>query len=370
MELARRRPDVLDPDAINYLQLAEEYSFLTWVGGFREPIWHSILAVPVEVFGPHPTLVRLLGLVGFLLLVVAVYIFAGRFLSEIWAGLCAMAIAASPWLVFQAPRGLREETAAALVLMMAAAFTSEDAGSRLPWLGLGVGLLALLRWDTLILTLPLLGMTAVMRRDVSFGRGAVSLLMAIVVTAPFFVGNAVRFDDPMYHSNIAAVFFRNMEFAGEPGLPTPDEVVEDAFAGPHETWATYLFERHTTAEVLLRSARGVVHTTLNVAALGLFHSDAVSIPVRLPDTGILQGTRTLLPWLLAIAGFVGAVLQALRGRWQLLVLVVFAVSQHAPIAQMMDMRLAITVYPVLVVGAVAAVNDLTARSKAKRYVCA
>lgn len=362
-ELIKRREQPLDPDAITYLQLASNYDFATWVGGFREPIWHSLLAIPVNVIGEQPTIIRLQGLAGFAILVFVAVVLTRQLTSSSGLAFAAgMAIAASPWLLYQAPRGLREEAAAAGILALLAFSMRSSVHRWFPLFGVAVGVLALLRWDSLMVTLPLLLTTAILRRrEVGLRRTVVAVALAAAVVSPFVVGNAVRFHDPLYHSNVAALFFRNIEFAGQPGYASQEAVARDAFVGPPETWGRYLFERHGTREILERTVRGAARNVQYIPSLAIYWPHQPDFRVPWPRLWLFSFPEMFATSLLALGGISGAILLASRGSWQLLIVTIFAVVQHAPIAALMDPRLGLSIYPVLIVGFFVALGGVFAR---------
>lgn len=341
----------LEFDPTEFLEIADSFSWRTWWGGIREPVWSTLLAGPVAIFGATAPVIRVFGVAGFLLLVVAMQGVSSRVLGRHWGVLAGLMIAASPWLGFQALRGLREEAAAAAILIFGYAVSRQrSSATRFVWLAAAAALMALLRWDSILFTVPLLIILAVLER-VPWRQLIAAGVIFFALLAPLLIGNQVRFDDALYHSNIHAVFFRNVEFQNEPGVPTTAELQANGLRyGPHETWFEYLFERHSLNELGRRSLRGTLQTGLTVTSLGFFFPDGPVVEAEVPSLDVLRSVGTIIPWLVVTSGLFGALLLFRRGYWPLALLIPLSLIQHAPIAHLMDPRLSLAVFPLLVLG--------------------
>jgi hypothetical protein len=345
----------LDPDAQTYLAVADNLSLDLFWGGLREPLWSILLSVPVAVLGPRSTLIRVAGLSAHVVLVATMQFVATRMFGRGWGAVCGVAVAASPWLLFQAPRGLREEAAAAGVIgivWMATNLRPAQSRSVVATLA-AVGVLALLRWDTLLLTVPITLGTIIIRR-IHWRHLATGTVLAGLIVSPLLLGNAAKYGDPLIHANIAAVFFRNLEFAGQPGLPSVEEFQEDAFAGPPETLAHYLLARHSPGELVLMTTRGAALTGTRNTTIGILYPDYLS--PQLPTLRILGSMQAIVAWTFFLLAVAGGLVLLVRGPWQWGLLLALSVLQHAPIATLMDPRLALTVYPVAVIAATATIH--------------
>jgi hypothetical protein len=348
----------LDPDAITYLRLAAHMTPATVLTGQKEPLWPALLAIPVSVVGAHPGVIRLLGVAGFLLLVVAFQRLVALLYGRAWGIMAALLFAASPWLIYQAARGLREEASAGLVLLFAAGVIKGTHGRRLMLLAAGAAVIALLRWDSTLLTLPTLAVATIISRP-GVRRAALSAAIFAMVVAPLLIMQKLTYGEPLYFANgRAAGFFRNQEFQGRPGFPTVAQVSRDAYTGERISWFEYFFHLHTPQETAGRALAGLVSLPLSVTRC------AVAFPRRgwftapeWPTLALARDLPTLLTWLIVVSGFAGAVLLVRRrGTWPLPLMLAMSILMFAPIAKLIDPRLLMPALPFLVIGAIEAVH--------------
>jgi hypothetical protein len=351
--------DPLLPDAQGYLQRAADFDPGKWFGGdFREPLWPLANSVPIHIFGADPTVLRMSSVVMFTCLVLCTQYLAAEALGRRFAIAVGVILASSEWLALQSVTGLREETAAlgaVLVCVVAIRLRPGWAGPLL--LGVLAGLAAMIRWDTLILTLPIL-VGAFVQHRVPARRVAASAGALFAIVVPYCVGNARTYGDPFYQSNIHAVFFRNLEFAGQPGFPTKAELQVNAFAGPRDSWPHYLFRLHSTRWVAKHTVTGSINTALADWTLTALGPTQPAPPLALPTESMLARSETLLPWLLVFATAAGLVVLVTRRTWPIAAMLLLALLQHAPIQHLMDPRLGIGAVPFLVIAVVATLRLL------------
>lgn len=364
ISITRLPPDSepLLPDAQGYFARAIDWYPGAWLGGFREPAWGLANAVPIQIFGEDPTVLRMSSVVMFVALIVATQYLAREAVGTWLAIAVGAVLALSEWLILQAVSGLREETAAlAAVVVCVLAIRLRHDWRYLLMLGVLAGLAAMVRWDTVILTLPVLAGVFWQHR-VPRKHAALALVGFAVVIAPFLIGNAIKFDDPTYHSNVHSKFFRNLEFAGQPGYPTKEEVAVDAFAGPDETWPSYLFEDHDLGWVVEHSFEGTINTALAAWTLTVVGPAQPAPQLALPTTSVLATEATRVPWLLFLATIIGLVVLITRRTWPIALMLVLALVQHAPIQHIMDMRLGLASVPFMAIAVAAAVRLIWTRA--------
>ena len=362
------RAQPLDSDTQYFLQLSRSLDPLSAATNPREPLWIALIALAGRFGGPSADVAELVGVAGFVLMVVSFQMVARRLFGTLWAGVAAICLAASPWLIYQSARGLREETSAALMLLFGLALVSAEWSHRKA-IGVGVlvGLSAILRWDTLLLTLPVLALATALRKC-SPRRLAMSMTMVLVITAPLVAGNWWRYGDPMYFSNIQAVWFRNLEFRDRPGFPNSAELAEDSYAGPRISWGYYLLGLHTPEEMAKRTLWGIAAIPYGTTSLTILPRSEQPVLPQLAFTSVENFVKVLIPTLLVLAGSVGGVLLLFSTNWALGALLFLSVAQFAPIAVLFDPRLAITVVPFLSLGVMrtlAMVNNLVSQKRSK-----
>jgi len=115
----------------------------------------------------------------------------------------------------------------------------------------------LLRLEGLIIVPLLAGAWAVLkwRRDAVAEAVAFTMIAWLAVT-PFLVNCRREFGSAFHPLNTHARYWRNHEFAGQPGHLTRDEVLANAYGGEPTTSARYVLGMHSLPEVVARYARG------------------------------------------------------------------------------------------------------------------
>lgn len=158
-------------------------------------------------------------------------------------------VACNPFLCWHAPRGLRLEFFASLVLLLFyAIFHRGRAG---PWrravcIGLAAGFAVLTRTTALPLALLLMGVGALANR-VSWRRALASFGLFVLLVLPWFLRMAALHHDPFFASNTHARFYRNREFGLHDGH----------YGGPETTTRNYIFGMHSSQEVGRRTLSGM-----------------------------------------------------------------------------------------------------------------
>jgi hypothetical protein len=355
----------LPADAFTYFVRARHFTPEAWRGDVREPLFPLANSVVLEVFGETSTTFRMSTVVVFVALVVATQYLAREFFPRWGAIAIGAALATSDWLADQAVSGLREETATLGLVLVAIALIRMKPGWRYPLLiALLVTASAMVRWDTLLVTLPVVAWAFYGNR-VPLRQVAAAVLVFAAIVAPYLQGNAEKHDDPLIHSNIHSIFFRNVEFQGKPGHVTREEFAKNAFAGPEETWFSYLFEDHDVGWVVDHTFEGTFNTALTNWGRAVVGPTQAVPHFTLPTMSIVQDPAFFVPWALLFVMLAGAVLMLRRpGGWIITAMLFFALVQHAPIQHIMDPRLSLSAYPFMVIAAAAALSWLWSRALA------
>ncbi len=259
------------------------------------------------------------------------------------AGRCGALVAAllwadNLWLSLYGIGWLREDIAAACTFGLASALIAlsrlapERKRARLLLAAAAAaagGVLALTRLEGLGTTLLLVALWAAAgAASKKFTRADAWLAPSIVAGAwllasPYLVYNAAKTGTPLAPMQNHARFWRNHEFAGQPGFPTRAEVVKDSYCGPHETPFHYVFGLHSLPEVAGRY----------VAGLWAGYTRYLSR---------LLGDRAWVAWLvpLAIAGL------AWRRRWEAVFAIGAGLVALLPFAFVLTLDTVLTEQPV------------------------
>ena len=350
-----QRLSPLAPDVIFYMNLAKDWTPLSFWGGLREPLWPALLAIPVHLFGPSSLIPRVLGVLGFVLLTIAMQLLVRRLFGVGWAFLVGFLCAASPWLIFQSAFGLREETSAALVALFALGMVGSPwTGRRAVALWALAGISGMLRWDTVIIMVPTLLVAYIAYRPQWWSWVAGPLAFGLIVL-PLLAGNYQQTGDPFFHSNIHARFFRNIEFKGQPGFPTVAEVEQNGFAGPPITWTQYLLGLHTPKQLVVRSIHGFEDIILVNGTLVFTYPDSPHPPGGWPTLRIFANNQFTIAWGMLILGIIGALSLLGSRAWPIALMLPLSMAVYSLIASLIDYRL---VLPVLALTLVADLEGL------------
>ncbi len=372
------RNQVLENDVLNFQILARELTLSNVFGGGREPLWPLLLAAPVHLLGNDSAIaIRLIGVLGFVWLVVASQLLIRELFGSVWSLVGATVLAVDPWLVFESARGLREEATAGMILFVCFLLARRQPTNRsfLVLFGLA-GITGLLRWDAMVVLLPVLGLALVRDRP-SARTWVLGPALVAVLVGPLLIANYIEYGDPLYHSNIHAKFFRNIEFHGQPGFITSAEAARNGFAGPPITWTQYVFGLHSKPTLVQRAVKSFETIPFAVVNLAVFtpnpptgdslwsfgakHLSGLGPrPIRVVELGVLS-----LIWVLSAFG--GLLLLRTRA-WAVPATLVEIILLYSPIASVIDYRLVLTVFPLLLVSAIAALHFSVPRLAASNWV--
>jgi len=361
------RNQILDPDVAGFQQLARDMTLSNVFGGLREPLWPLLLVAPVHLFGSDSAIaIRFVGVLGFVWLIVASQLLIRQLFGSVWSLAGAAVLAVDPWLVFQSARGLREEAAAGMIMFVCFLLARPKPTSRRFLLLFGLaGITGLLRWDGMVVMLPVLGLALVRDRPSPLTWGLGPALVAVLV-GPLLIANYVEYGDPLYHSNSHARFFRNIEFQGQPG-----------FAGPPITWTQYVFGLHSKTTLVERAVKSFETIPFTVVNLAVFTPNAASGDSLwsfgakhvswLGPRGIRVVELAVLSLIWALCALGGVVLLRTRA-WAVPAILVETILLYSPIANLIDYRLVLTVFPLMLVSAIAAVHFSLPRVAVSRWV--
>lgn len=260
----------LEPDAAAFYRIASQPASF-FAASEREPLFifldrlalhltSSPSAVRLQSFFPSLLLCLVLGLIGLRL-----------FQSRFAAAVPPIVFALTPFAVFMASRGLREELFLAFALLYFDQISAGPERSRLNlalaslfgaglvltresgffFLVASTGLAFIKQWQTA-------GFKKAGRRTV--GRLALNCLVPLAVAAalaaPFFINQRRHYGHAFHISRRDATFWRNQEFRDRPGHASSAEVTADPYRGPEVSSFSYLFRDHAPTAAIAGMARG------------------------------------------------------------------------------------------------------------------
>lgn len=209
---------------------------------------------------------------------------AGRRLIHPFAGFAAaLFMAFNDYLIWSAPRGLREELFTILTLWIVMLFfelwkkpVGEEAacgvelngegascgmrwGCSWKWFAVAASLLVLTRITSLAIVLPMIAALAATRR-LSLRHAAYTLAIIAITLSPHLMFNYYYSEerDPFFSANVHARYYRNAEFAGQPGFPSVEVVAADPYAGGPISSAGYIFGLHSPGQWVKFPVKGLV----------------------------------------------------------------------------------------------------------------
>jgi hypothetical protein len=344
-----------DPDAEYYRLLADKLVPFTSTGFYsgssdiREPFFLLVAKTCFTVFGSSDTHLRFVSLAASLLAIGLAWRLGQRLLGRGWAWLPAAGLALSVPLVVESGRGLRLEVETVLLLLFVDVLF-DDAGRRplrrFALAGFIGGLLVLTRSSHMPGLMVLLVLGAC-RWEPGWRRRALwaglSAALVVGLYAPHAAALYRLHGDPLYEQAKHSRWFTNVEFAGQPGFPSKEEVARNAYTGTRITFWEYVFKLHTPGQVALGYLRGYGKM--------LYHMDLIG---RVDAVERFIGLRlNWVDWMVRLLGWMG-MLFALRTdkAWLTIAILVFLLPVAFPYDRGVTerYRLTLMVYPFFVCG--------------------
>lgn len=262
-----------NPDAFGYLYHARLMSWADpWGAGPREPLWTLLVKVATAPAGYAVEAIQALSwVIGVLALAAAAWALRAIGCRGWIVVLGTAALASSERLVLTSGQGTRESTAA-LGAALAVGIVAR-APHVLPVLA---AVLAAIRWEMGV-TLVALSCALAATRAIQLRWLCGSIALGSLLMGPFLVNNAREYGDPMFHSNIHATFYMNLErtegvVVTEPPLPEDERIHPTVgapmYRAPLISWATFVNEVLGPAETARRVARATVVLPVDALRLG------------------------------------------------------------------------------------------------------
>lgn len=302
----------LDPDAQGYRALADRMALFTSDNGFfsgdwgqREPLFILAVKLFFDVVGSSDYHLRLFSTLLSVVAVGAVMFAATRMFGPTSGIVCGILMAVNEPLQREAARGLRLELEMVLLVcywILAFGWSRPGGLTHAALLGVWGGMLALLRM-TYFPVVMVSSAAALWSARLSLRNRAGLVALASVLTVAAVVPHRVSLyrhtGDPFHDTALYARWNANMEFAGQRGYPTLEELQRDAYVGPKLTYFDYLFGLHTVGEVAVGTLRGLVKLFQNMN-LFITGGDAANISLQVTAClGFLLSLRDRRFWWLA-----------------------------------------------------------------------
>ncbi|HOE13066.1 MAG TPA: glycosyltransferase family 39 protein [bacterium] len=232
--------------------------------GLREPLWVNIAKLSTTLLHTEDSwAVSLPFLLISLAWMPAVYFIGGSIFNRRLSLCSVWLVAVNRSLVYYATRGMRVELYGLLLFLVIGFVCSrvELDGKRTVALALSIAAMCLTRLNGLILGIYFLAVLIITRR-LHWLR--VLFVFAVIMGAmsPYLIYAKRKYGHADYMLRMNATWTLNMEFAGQPGFPTKEEIATDACVGKKITFTQYLFEYHTVAQVIKFYLIGLAKATL------------------------------------------------------------------------------------------------------------
>ncbi len=253
----------LEPDVQSYRVIANEMAHM-YDTGVREPVWIWIVKIATIIAGDQDATFRYLGIALFLLSGVLLYhLVVGIFRDPYLALITAAIFLWNNFLIKMALGGLRDN----LFMLAVIGFVFLLFSKQPNWTDytriIGITFFFVLAVGTRLtsfISLSLILIYGVTRSKMSISYLLAPFFVASLVIVPYLVYSHQEYGDPLYSSNIHAVWWRNYEFGvlmdGCDGCPTEEEFLLDSYAGEPTTVWDYVFGMHTIKELVSGGLKG------------------------------------------------------------------------------------------------------------------
>jgi hypothetical protein len=261
-------PRPLENDAMSFLKLASNPVTL-WSASRREPFFIILHRLALLSADGQPWAIRIQSMVFSIVLVGIITAIALRLFKNRWtAALPGLLLALTPFIAFQATRGMRLEIF--LSLSLALTFLLCLSTSPLSWrkaavAGAVAAAVCLTRQVGILVVLAVLGVTMIKLGE-KYGlkqtaqKLAVTFSAAFVLSAPFYYNQHREYQNAFYINTYDATFWRNQEFRDRPGFPSSEELKIDPRAGQRVTGYEYVAGMHSFKQIIARLIKGYVLT--------------------------------------------------------------------------------------------------------------
>ena len=267
-EMRRMKAQPLDPDTISYISLAQkirpfsETGFYSAQFGMREPLYPLIVKPFLLLPGTPESNIRWVSLFFSILVILLTFFLVRNWMGRVIGLVAAFLMAFQAYLVELSARGLRCEFFTFLFLLLIYVTIIKprmNPKARTIWAGILTGLICLTRTEFLIpAALFFISLPVIERHKWNGLKAMAAFSIGLFILFPHLWGMYRVHGDFFYTNNRNARFFTNLEFGGQPGFPTKEEISQYGFyTGPKVTTVDYFFRFHSIQELFWGNLLGL-----------------------------------------------------------------------------------------------------------------
>ena len=309
------RHEVLDPDAIGYRFLAMDFqqAYVLSSATVREPVYPLTLAAVFMVFGSSIDTLRLTTVLLSTFMIPLTYRIGKETFCSSCGLLASFIVATNYFLIYNSPRGLREEIFADLLLIfLYFSFTAGENEENYSKAAFSAILLCLTKYEGLLIVLPIviwLGWHARLQGRRMPRKKISAILFALILSVLFyFVRGILVFGEPFAESKAQGSWWYWYEFASHETTWREQ--------GISMSMLEYLFVHHTPREVLQGVIFGLIRLTeYDLFGIAYFWSNLLMLGILLAlikDRGVyLAISLVLVMPFLAFFYYVGGAIRLL-----------------------------------------------------------
>ncbi|MGA1840032.1 MAG: glycosyltransferase family 39 protein [bacterium] len=275
-ELRRVMDSPLDPDVSSFITLANKMKPFSETGFYsarfelREPLYLLVAKFFFLLPGSDDLNIRFVSFLFSLLVIFLTYLLVRNWLGKGVGLVAASFLTFHTYCIEASARGLRCEFLTFLFLLFIYLTLINEKMvplQRIMGAGIMSGLLFLTRTEFLFPTvLFFILLPLIERKKWNFLSALLAIIISIAIFLPHLIGMYRVHGDIFYTSNLGARFYTNLEFAGQPGFPSKEEIEQKGmFTGPKVTPFDYFFRFHTLPELFWGTAWGMAKVYIYLA---------------------------------------------------------------------------------------------------------
>lgn len=267
-KLGENRYKILDNDVICLIHVTPQFLAADWKEGLlgnycgnKESLNPLIIAAFWKLFGYGSEMaVRLSSFFFHLLTIIVVFFYGRKIKSDLVGIIASLFIATHPYLIELSTRGMRDTAFTFLVTVFAFLLweTNLYKLKSMAAIFITAAMSIYLRLHSLLQFIGLVGLWLI---DTRKWRQAIIIIGSLLIlTFPLVAHNLDKYGTWNYSEQMHLKWNANVEFAGQPGWPTKEEMARRPFDGPAISAFTYFFKLHTFSDLVKTTINGVIST--------------------------------------------------------------------------------------------------------------